>query len=301
MRATERLRLWLLLAAALAALAAGALALIVSKSIVVCDAELSTTTKPDRWQGWPVEEGLGGFEIDGRTMIFKYGLGLEDTELRDPGLCPRGGVSLDGWFVGGPQPNIYRSQREIRLRREGGVWVVSGIDRMAPEKEVFIVAFTRQVGRRLAFTSGRAEALSIALLALLAITALGLRSARGARREASSYGDIVVYKPGVRDAAGLISFDDGTPPIPPERADGPHAAGPVLVRVAARRFGSFREAPSTRATAVLTGDAETLAEAVIARATASVRSAVTAGVVILVVAALVGACLAVGDELRNVI
>jgi hypothetical protein len=287
-------------AALLGAFSAGALALVLHDHVVACHAELSTVWEPSGWRSWPLEMGLGTYTVEGEPLMVKYQLGLIETDLRDPGLCPRGGVSLDGWFVHGPQPSMYRSRSELRLRRGDGVWVVSGLDPTPPQKEVFIVAFRRDFGRRLAFTSGRAAALSLALASVLALTAAGLAFARRVQREARRYADASIYKPGRRNTAGAITFDDGSAPIAPERSPEARPAGPVLVRVAATRAGTYREAPSTRAMAVVTGDAETLASAAVARATSSLGAAATTSIVILAAALLIGSCMAVGDVMRSI-
>jgi hypothetical protein len=181
--AARQLDRWTLSAAVLAVTTAGALALALSSSVVTCDAVLVRVPEPACWRAWPVEDGLGGFSIEGEPLMRKYNLGLFATELRDPGLCPRGGVSLDGWFASGPQPSMHRTRAEIRLRRAGDVWVASG-QAMESASEDFVTAFTRRTGRRWALTSERAGALSFTLAAVLSILGRGLVVAGVARRRA---------------------------------------------------------------------------------------------------------------------
>jgi hypothetical protein len=283
----------------LALLSEGGMALLLRNYVVPCDAALATVSEPKGWQSFSPVNDLGNYTIEGEPLMVKYRLGLIETELRDPRLCPRGGVSLDDWFVRGPQPSMYRTTSEIGLRRSGDVMVVSGTARMPASEETFIVAFRRDIGHRLAFTSGRAEALFLALALVVVLAARGFVGVDRARREALRYADRSIYKPGMRDEDGVITFEDGSTPLAPDPSTCLYTAGSVLVRVEATRAGGYREAPSTRATAVVTGDAATLSREALARAVSSLKTAAIASIVVFLASALIGSYMAVNDAMRT--
>jgi hypothetical protein len=288
---TLSLRGWAIAATGLGLFFAALLSCTV-RGVAECNAELRVVAEPRDWRSWPELRDLGGYRVEGERLMQKYGLGMRNTELRDDALCPRGGVSLDGWFSGGPDPSYMRTAAEVHLRALDGTFVASAAAQHGPAEpalteEKFVVAFRRETGRRFRFVSARTEGFALAflvgLVGLIAGAFVGRLSVIGARK----YPDLTRYKPGNRIPSGEILFDDGSPPLRPpgEAGASGHVAGPVLVRVDGTTDGSYRTAPSTKATRIATGDAATLCRAASVRARAVLRGASLFAMVVLLACA----------------
>lgn len=118
------------------------LARLLHRDVVMCRDELTTVSEPVGWRTWPVVAKDAPYTIEGtKRNCVGHGLqcGLTNTELRTPNLCPRGGVSLDGYFNG----SIYQSTTDIVLRESNGTTVASGLQHTPPTdaEAKFIVAF----------------------------------------------------------------------------------------------------------------------------------------------------------------
>jgi hypothetical protein len=230
--------------------------------IVSCRTVLSTVAEPPDWRSWPPLPALGGYQLASRRGgCVGHGAlcGLVDTELRDDGLCPRSGVSLDGWFTG----SIYQYESDILLRGRDGLFVAAGHTTTypppPPSKETFLVAFRRQetlprltFARRSSFLV--VPALTTPLLALLA----GLARSAKLRSRKRRYLDATLYREGERDADGCLTFADGTPAACAPPASNP---GPVLVRLASVPAGSYRSSQRVEVEVVLDGGRAELADA----------------------------------------
>jgi hypothetical protein len=139
-----------------------------------CHGALVEAPEPIGWRAWPETSGrddignrLGAFVLTGRSMMPKYGLGWNDSQLYDPQICKSSSIGLDAWFERGPEPVYSRSPAELHLRQGGDqTFVVSAAawSEQAPaERQSFVVAFSRERGWRPSFVSSNAMWLSLAL------------------------------------------------------------------------------------------------------------------------------------------
>jgi hypothetical protein len=253
------------------------------RDIVVCRQELVAAPEPSDWRSWPVVPDLGGHVIAGNLGdCVGHGLlcGKVSAELRSPELCPRAGVSLDGWFTG----SIYQHDYDVSVRESNGTFVVTGNCEkgMGPAcagagfehgKEIFLAAFRRHGGvARPVFVHTWVERIVLLFAPTLSVLLVAAVRARRAIRRAAEYRDTSRYRSGTRDATGTVTFHDETPPLV-----APGAAGPVLVRVAAVSTGGYRLAPQTIADVVVDGDRDSVCGDLIARATATLRRATLGG------------------------
>lgn len=152
--------------------------------------ELRIVPVPPAWASFTALPGLGGYDITGEEVsCIGHGIqcGLIDTELHDPKVCPREGVTLDAYFDG----DIYQSTGDIRLYESGGTFVAtshSSMTRADPEKPV--VAFVRVPhDARLVFRHAhpklRAEVFAWVLLLLVAGVSASMRFQRAERHDAA--------------------------------------------------------------------------------------------------------------------
>lgn len=168
--------------------------------LVLCNATLHTVPEPKGWSEWPILHDLGGYAIKGRWGIPTYQLYFHDTELRDSGLCPRGGVSLDAWFKEGP---LTRGPQDVQLRAKDGTFIASATSKAegSPGEPTFIVAFRRSAEKELAFALPEDRTIAV----LLGIGLLGLLVAGGLARRAlataAAYRDPTRYRGGNPHAA----------------------------------------------------------------------------------------------------
>jgi hypothetical protein len=148
------------------------------RNVVRCGGAFEQAPIPPGWESWPSTPSdwdwkahtLFGLRLDyGPSAMGPKYPGFAHTELVDPALCPRSGVSLDDWFVRGPSPYWSRHPSELFLRHDeaSGVYVVSGQGmsgdmRFGPE--LGVVAFRRQLGDQHAFASERALAAFVMLV-----------------------------------------------------------------------------------------------------------------------------------------
>jgi hypothetical protein len=220
---------------------AGVLARALGRDVVVCDAELYMVPKPSGWRAWPV------LPHSEKYYMSVPGLHTSEEQLRSDDLCPGGGLSIyhGHWPEEEPRPASWMGR--WRVHEKDGVLVYADVveDKTAvpprPVDEAFTVAFRRDTGRRLRFTSKAAGVLALALVVGLGGMLAALTVAWRAWRTARAYRDPARYKPGRRDATGAIAFDDGsTPAFAVAGAD-----GPVLVEVSgATRKGASASRPS---------------------------------------------------------
>jgi hypothetical protein len=258
----------------------------VAINVDACNAELEIVPEPSDWRGWPKLADLGGYRIDGLTMDMRYQNGSPETELRDDGLCPRGGVSLDRWFDFESRPGYRRIKEDVSLSGSGETRVASAVqvDRPSTDTVVeptFIVAFRRNAGWRLRFESSLARdfaaAFGVGVLGIFAAAALARRTLVAVR----SYEETARYKPGVRDASGVVVFDDGSPPLMALHRTNDLVPGPVLVRVTGTTSGGYRVAPSTSGARIVEGDIEALTAGARALAGARLRTTFFGGALFL--------------------
>lgn len=273
------------------------LASIASTDGVVCSGELRALPEPGGWLAWPIVDSLGGYRIGGeRGMCVGHGIqcATKDAELTSDGVCPREGLSLRSWF---DENGIYASPSDIRLRASGGAFAVSALK---GKEERYLGAFRPITGaRHPAFKHVGGLFCSLLLtVGLAGMLAAGI-DARRRIAKATAFGDPTRFKPASRDAANAIVFEDGSlPPIASGSEGNPSTGalpGPVLVRVAGVKEGSYRRSPSTSAVEVLEGDAAALAGAAVARGKSNLTIALEGAFFTLVIAVLVQACTALSD------
>jgi hypothetical protein len=253
--------------------------------LVFCNATLHTVPEPKGWSEWPILHDLGGYAIKGRWGIPTYQLYFHDTELRDSGLCPRGGVSLDAWFKEGP---LTRGPQDVQLRAKDGTFIASAASKAegSPGEPTFIVSFRRSAEKELAFALPEDRTLAV----LLGIGLLGLLVTGGLARRAlataAAYRDPTRYREGSRRNDGVVVFDDGLPSLggAPDMGGG---SGRVLVRVTGTESGTYRIASSTRAAKVLRGGRDTLSSAARARGRRALRGGFAVALLVLLGTALV--------------
>lgn len=173
----RRHRLACLASALLASLLLGVL---LGRSVELCRGALSEVKEP---QGWRASQArarpesdaasqLLEFKVQGRSLLHKYGLGLQEAKLHDPRLCESRGVSLDAWFERGPEPAYMRTPGELRLRQDGALYTVSAVPFDQPAApEAHVVSFVRKTGYRPSFTSttGGLGSLTLALSLVAAL------------------------------------------------------------------------------------------------------------------------------------
>ena len=229
------MRSWAKRCALLAVVIASLLAIVVARNLVVCDGALEPMSGAPGWETWSVLPGLGPFTLAAEhepCVGHHVQCGLSETELRDPQLCPRCGVSLDAWY--GPR-GIYGTPQDIELREHGGTYAVVARDSSAKSPQL-VVAFTRQTGvARPALATRTTEAffLAVALLVL----AGGAFVARRERRRLHAFEDRTRFRPATVEAGRVVLDDD---PEPYVLADATVAPGRVLVRERPRTTTDYR-------------------------------------------------------------
>jgi hypothetical protein len=292
-RSPLRLILQTIVCTAMCAVYAGLLTRALVRDVLVCDGVLHAVPKPSGWRAWPLLPNGGGYHMH------LLGLHTSEEELRSDDLCPEGGLSIDHerWPEKEPLPDSWKG--EMRVHEKEGVFVYAYVAGSAtalplrPVDEAFAVAFRRETGKRLWFTSKNAMVLALALVVGLAGMLTTLALTWRAWRTAHAYRDPSRYKPGRRDATGAIAFNDGS-----TRAFAAGADGPVLVEVSGTTDGSFRVAPSTRLKRVLAGTAESLSEAATERTQAWLRRGIVWGIALGLMRCLAAGYFAIEDELR---
>ena len=211
------------------------LAVLVTKNVVLCNAELVPVTDARGWRTWPVLPGLGPFTLAHESspcVPHRQACGLSETELRDPGVCPRCGVSLDAWY----EPRgVHGKLDDIELRAHDDVYAV--VVRQPPEAtETLVVAFTREVHFRRPGLAGRSiESLFLALG--LGALAVGAALARRYHRRARAYSDRTRFRPATDESDRVILDDDAEPYVLSEANVPP---GRVLVRERSHTVTDYR-------------------------------------------------------------
>jgi hypothetical protein len=290
------LRPWVIACVVAALVLGAALFSMMNRDLVACRNDLVEVPEPEGWRAWPILPDLGGYRIESEPgACVGHGLqcGMIETELRNASLCPRGGVSLDGWFDG----NIYQSPSEIALRESNGTFVAAGHSGMSPsDEERFVIAFRPRTGPpHLVFQHLRvAGACLVLALALLRLLAGGFKARRLVRR-AADYRDATRYKPGQRDESGTITFADGSPPVASTGG-----RGPVLVRVTGVSRGSYRVAEKTSAAEIVPGDVLMLCRELAEHERDELRRAFRTAVAIAVLLLVVAMAVSFFDALKNI-
>ncbi len=229
------MRSWAKHCALLAAVLASLLSIIVTQNLVVCDAALAPTSGAPGWETWSVLPGLGPFTLAAEhepCVGHHVQCGLSETELRDPQLCPRCGVSLDAWY--GPR-GIYGTERDIEVRERAGAYAVVARESTAKPPQL-VAAFTRKTGlARPALAARTTEAFFLALALL--VLAVGAFVARRARRRMHAFEDRTRFRPATVEGGRVVLDDDAEPYA---LADITVAPGRVLVHERPRATTDYR-------------------------------------------------------------